>query len=326
MASRILVTGGLGFIGHNVVARLQYLGHDCMIYDNQTTYGVLPESEIAFVMGQRLKKLSSESKLYQQDITDTEAVDWLFKMHKFDTVIHLASFPRQKIVNQNPGLGSRCMSEALLYLLENSSRHQVQRFVYISSSMVYGNFPDGATEDYPCSPQGQYGIMKLAGEWLVRDYTRRTGMTHTIIRPSAVYGPLDVEDRVVSRFLLDAMHSDAVKVNGAHEVLDFSFVDDVANGIVAAVLSDRAENQTFNITRGHGRTLSDAAHIAVNVVGRGSVYLAERDMAYPSRGGLNIDRARELLGYNPQTDIEQGFKIYHDWLKNTIHRPAATVR
>jgi nucleoside-diphosphate-sugar epimerase len=95
-------------------------------------------------------------------------------------VIHLASFPRQKVVNANPQWGSRSMSEGLLNLLEASSQHQVQKFVYVSSSMVYGNFEDtigiGVMESHPTNPIGQYGIMKLAGEWLVRDYTRRTGM------------------------------------------------------------------------------------------------------------------------------------------------------
>jgi len=85
------------------------------------------------------------------------------------TVIHLASFPRQKVVNANPQWGSRTMSEGLLNLLEYSRKHGVKKFVYISSSMVYGDFQDQVREDAPCRPQGQYGIMKLAGEWLVRD-------------------------------------------------------------------------------------------------------------------------------------------------------------
>ena len=325
MAQNILVTGGLGFIGHNVVLRLQHGGHDCMVYDNKTTYGVIPQAEIDFVMAQRLRRLSALTKLYQQDISDRSAVEWLFQIQQFDTVIHLASFPRQKVVNQDPAAGSRCMSEALLHLLENSARSGVRRFVYISSSMVYGDFADGATEEHACAPQGQYGILKLAGEWLVRDYTRRQGMAHTIIRPSAVYGPLDVEDRVVSRFFLDAIRGKALAVNGGRECLDFTFVDDVANGIVAAALSPAAENHTFNITRGRARTLAEAANIAVNIVGQGTVELQERDPAYPSRGGLNINKAHQLLGYRPQIDIEQGFKVYHDWLKNSVYWSQTTV-
>jgi nucleoside-diphosphate-sugar epimerase len=97
------------------------------------------------------------------------------------------------------------MMEGLLNLLESAKKHHVKRFVYISSSMVYGNFDNNVVESAVCNPEGQYGIMKLAGEWLVKDYARRTGMEVVIIRPSAVYGPLDVEDRVVAKFMLTAM-------------------------------------------------------------------------------------------------------------------------
>jgi UDP-glucose 4-epimerase len=110
--------------------------------------------------------------------------------------------------------------------------------------MVYGDFKDDVTEDAECQPQGQYGILKLAGEWFVKDYARRTNLAYTIIRPSAVYGPLDVEDRVISKFILNAMRGIPLKVNGAGETLDFTYVDDAADGIVAAALSDRTDNKT----------------------------------------------------------------------------------
>ena len=115
----------------------------------------------------------------------------MLRKHTINTVVHLASFPRQKVVNSNPTLGSRTMSEGLLSLLE-ASQDQVAKFVYVSSSMVYGDFKeeafDGIAESAQCNPIGQYGIMKLAGECLVKDYAARTGMKYTILRPSAVYG------------------------------------------------------------------------------------------------------------------------------------------
>jgi nucleoside-diphosphate-sugar epimerase len=225
-------------------------------------------------------------------------------------------------VNANPQAGSRVMSEGLLNLLETSSRHQVKKFVYVSSSMVYGDFKntekDGITEEHTCCPLGQYGILKLAGEWLVRDYTVRTGMTHNIVRPSAVYGPRDVEDRVISKFLIAAMRDQTIQVRGANESLDFTFVEDVADGIVAAALTDTAKNETYNITRGQSRTLLEAAELAVKIAGRGRIEVVDRDLDFPSRGQLNIQEAQQDLGFNPQTNIEQGFKLYHDWLANTV--------
>ena len=315
--SKILVTGGLGFIGHNVVQLLEKSGHRVAILDNQTTYGVIPRAELDYLMLERLCKIQT------RDIT-LASIEQSFDDSIFegiDTVIHLASFPRQKVVNANPQWGSRVMSEGLLNLLELSVKHQVRKFVYISSSMVYGNFKatyfDGVDESHECNPLGQYGIMKLAGEWLVKDYGRRTGLTYTIVRPRAVYGPLDVEDRVVSKFLLTAMRGETIQVNGSDELLDFTHVNDTADGIANAALSDNTDNMTYNITRGISRTLLEAAELAIKIVGKGSIQINKRDNNFPSRGQLNITRACSDFGYAPTVNIEEGFLEYFDWLNQT---------
>jgi nucleoside-diphosphate-sugar epimerase len=185
--------------------------------------------------------------------------------------------------------------------------------------MVYGNFTDQVSEEDECFPQGQYGIMKLAGEWLVRDYARRCGFEYVIVRPSAVYGPLDVEDRVVAKFMIAAMQNRTLKVNGADETLDFTYVDDAADGIVAAATRIMARNNTYNITKSHSVSLLEAAEMIVKIVGAGNIEVRDRDADFPSRGALNIDRARTILGYNPQVDVEQGFENYFAWLKSSLY-------
>ena len=307
---KILVTGGQGLIGHNVVNRLECLGHEVSIIDNQTTYGLIPKEELWYLLSERGKKINSE--VWLKDICDKQAIDHIFGIEEPEIVIHMASFPRQKVVNVNPALGSKTMSEGLLNLLEACDKYEVRKFIYISSSMVYGDFTDDVKEDYECKPQGQYGILKLAGEWLVKDYSRRTNLVHTIIRPSAVYGPLDVEDRVISKFILNAMRGDTLRVNGAGETLDFTYVDDAADGIVAASLSDNTENKTYNITKSHSVTLLEAANLAVKIVGKGNVEVRGRDLDFPSRGALNIDAARKDFGYNPKVDVEEGFQRYYE--------------
>ena len=313
----ILVTGGMGLIGHNVVKRLQDQGHIVSIVDNKTNYGIIPQSEIDYLMAERQKKIGDKSFQYVTDITYAKEIDNIFRIEEPEIVIHLASFPRQKVVNSNPALGSRTMSEGLLNLLEASDIYEVRKFIYISSSMVYGDFKDDVKEDYECKPQGQYGILKLAGEWLVKAYTRRTNLVHTIIRPSAVYGPLDVEDRVISKFMLTAMRGGVLQVNGSHETLDFTYVDDAADGIVAAALSDNTENKTYNITKSHSVTLLKAAQMALELAGGGMLEVCPKDSDYPSRGSLNIDAARQDFGFNPKVDVEEGFQNYYEWLKNS---------
>ena len=150
-------------------------------------------------------------------------------------------------------------------------------------------------------------------------------MAHVVIRPSAVYGPFDVEDRVISKFLLTARRGGVIKVNGATETLDFTFVDDAANGIVAAALRDSANNNTYNITKSHSHSLLTAAELAVSIVGRGTIEVRDRDLDFPSRGALNIEAAKKDLGFDPKIDIEEGFWIYNEWLNDSVYWTKKTV-
>lgn len=325
---KILVTGGLGFIGHHVVCMLEAQGHEIVITDTQTDYGIIPHIELKSLLDERRTYINTD-RIYRLDVADQDSMTWIMRVHKPDAVIHLASFPRQKVVNAYPALGSRTMSEGLLSLLEACVTHGVARFVYVSSSMVYGNFDQepvgGVHESVLCQPMGQYGIMKLAGEWLVKDYHARTGMDYVILRPSAVYGPRDVEDRVVSRFLLQAMRGEHIQVNGADEYLDFTHVNDATQGIVQATLSDQSCNNTYNITRGSSRRLIDAAQLAVAVAGRGTIQINSRDKDFPVRGQLNISAAKKDFAFNPTIDIEKGFENYFQWIKNSFYRNKKTV-
>jgi len=284
-----------------------------------TTYGVVDRRELDSLMTERSRYIRTQ-KRYICDISSQD-IPKIFLAVQPEIVIHLASFPRQKVVNSNPMIGSRAMSEGLLNLLEASAHNRVRKFVYVSSSMVYGNFVDkfkeGIDENHKCHPLGQYGIMKLAGEWLVEDYQRRYNMAYTIVRPSAVYGPRDVEDRVVSKFLLTAMRDGVIQVNGGNETLDFTHVDDAVDGIVSAAISPYTDNEIYNVTRGSARSLLEAAQLAIKIVGKGTIQINKPDNNFPSRGQLNISKAYNDFGFLPLTDIEQGFQEYHEWLKDS---------
>ena len=321
---KILITGGLGLVGHNVTAKLEANEHEVVIVDTQTNYGIIPQDEIDYLMAERRKKIATD-RIYRIDIADRAGIDWVMREHKPDVVIHMASFPRQKVVNANPAHGAQVMMEGLINVLESAKQHRVERVVYISSSMVYGNFENQITEDSECNPIGQYGIMKLAGEHLVKDYHRRGAFDYIIIRPSAVYGPLDVEDRVIAKFMLAAMRGETLKVNGAEETLDFTYVDDVADGIVSATTRVMSANRIYNITKSCSVTLLKAAEMIVEIVGKGTVEFRDKDVDFPSRGALDIDRARVILGYNPKVDVEEGFQRYYEWLKNSLYWAEKTI-
>ena len=310
---KFLVTGGAGFIGHNVVCILEQQGHECIVIDTCTDYGFIPKEELTYLIDNRLKRVNA--KVRSIDIREATFIDTIFKFYEPDIVIHMASFPRQKVVEQNPLLASDVMSNGLINLLEKSKKYSVKKFVYISSSMVYGDFDTDVLEAHPCRPQGQYGIMKLMGEKLVEDYNRLGAFDYTIIRPSAVYGEWDVEDRVVSKFMTTAMRGETLRVKGADEVLDFTYVEDTAMGIVLAATKDSANGKIYNITRSDDKqyTLKDAAELAIKIAGKGNLIVADRDLSFPKRGRLSIMKAQRDLDYSPQVNVEQGFQRYYDW-------------
>ena len=316
---RAFITGSAGFIGHNVVRILEQQGIECFGIDNRTNYGFVPQAELDYLLRERFKRIRSVPLV--ADIRNTDDIRSRIGIFNCDTVVHLASFPRQKVVGQNPVVASEVMATGLINLLEAARFNRVERFVYISSSMVYGDFESDVTEDAICNPIGQYGIMKYMGEKLVEDYARQYGFEYVIIRPSAVYGELDVEDRVVSKFMLGAMRGDTLKVKGANEVLDFTYVQDAAQGIAQATVSKNSANKIYNITRSSERqyTLKDAAELAIQIAGRGTLQLEDRDLAFPKRGRLNIDRAVEDFNYSPSVNVEEGFLKYYDWFKSSTY-------
>jgi nucleoside-diphosphate-sugar epimerase len=304
----ILVVGGAGFIGHHVVKILKDTGHNVHVLDMLTSYD-WDDTE-------KYNQLISARRAYADiDYICTDSIQTATLTQVYDVVIHLASFPRAKIVNNNPGAGADTMITGLINLLEQSDR--IGRFVYISSSMVYGDFTGGITEDADCKPGSIYASLKLAGEQITKQYAQNRGFDYTIVRPSGVYGARDVEDRVVSKFFMNAVLGHDIAVHGETEQMDFSYIDDTAQGIVLAALAPEACQQTFNISYGQAITIYSAAQYIRQIVNNNTLIdIQERNPLMPSRGHLSIKKAKTMLGYNPVTPVHQGFKMYYQWIQD----------
>jgi len=132
---RILVTGGLGFIGYNVVSSLERLGQEIIVTDNRTLYPPTTQIELDTLIKLRENTLLGTAIVYNVSINNAKAI---FEIHSPDIVVNLASPPRQQAVSADPATSSQTMSEGLITLLELCSTHKIKKFVHISSSMVYG--------------------------------------------------------------------------------------------------------------------------------------------------------------------------------------------
>ena len=315
---KFLITGGKGFIGSKIVEMLSNDGHQVTIVDNEDTYGIMTKAQLDTLYQWRTRNWKAENILYiQGDILDRLVCLKAFS-HNPDIVIHLATYPRAKIVDNDPILGIPKVINTTTNLLWHAEKFGVRKFVYVSSSMVYGDFKDGTKEDASTKPKNIYGEAKLTGERLVKLFAKRDGLNYTIVRPSGVFGPGDMPDRVVSKFFDKAMTGKAITLHNGENKFDFTYRQDAARGIIMSALSSVA-NVSFNITAGNATSLRTLAEKIINITGSDSdIEDIGNHELYPMRGTLDISRAKDLLGYRPEFTLEQGLESYYDWLQNKI--------
>ncbi len=320
--SKILITGGIGFIGSYTVQRLIKLGHEVAIFDNFVHY-VYPLNQMHLEnIIRRTQPFIDDVKVYRGSIVDQDFLRRSITDFSPDHIIHLAAMPISKLATEHPEEAVDVMARGTLNLLEViSTLDSFGRFVYISSSMVYGDFiqnpmPEGGIK----KPIDIYGSMKLAGEHLTRAIARKSGLDFTIVRPSAVYGPTDNNKRVLTIFLDNALSGKPLEVKGRSESLDFTYVTDIADGIICALFSENANGNSYNITRGRSRTILEAAQIVANLIPGTTINVQESDADMPSRGTLDISRAQREIGYSPRIDLEQGLeRLYQYRLEQSDH-------
>ena len=315
---KILVTGGKGFIGSKIVEMLSNDGHKVTVVDNHDTYGIMTKEELYKLNQWRTRNWSAKNvSMIPGDILDRLICLKAFSYNP-DIVIHLATYPRAKIVDNDPINGIPKVIGTTTNLLWHASQFGTKKFVYISSSMVYGDFVDGMKEDGQTKPKNIYGEAKLTGERMVKLFAKRDGLNYNIIRPSGVYGPGDMPDRVVSKFFAKAMKNETITLHNGENKVDFTYRQDAARGIIQAALSSVA-NVSFNITAGHATSLRTLAETIIDITGSESeVEDIGNHKLYPMRGTLDISRAKDLLDYKPKFSLREGLLSYYDWLQNKI--------
>jgi len=324
---RILVVGGMGFIGSHLVKNLIDEGHDVSVLDNFTQYFPAQDKNkmYSYNMNHRINVLTKGAQIVRGDTANKYDLRRKIEKLQPDRIVNFSALPLANMSIEYSEEAFSGIIQGNLNLLEilRDIRY-VNRFVYISSSMVYGDFETiPMPEDGKKEPKEIYGGMKLAGEFLVKVYSQRYNIPYTIVRPSAVYGPTDNNWRVLGIFLSNAMEGKALNIrNGKKTCLDFSYVEDVAEGIKLASTLSAGENQTFNITRGEGISLQSLAESITSMIPDIVIKLSNDETFHPKRGALDISKARDLLGYNPKIGVVEGLKKYKDFLEGYFNEVA----
>lgn len=326
--STYFITGGDGFIGYHLCKELSKRNNaEIVTYDALKHYIPPNKSSWPTYQQYRINSLDDDVQRIRGDTTDRGLLKESLQTHEPDYVIHLAALPIANVSNKYPEEARRNILDGTITLLDvlREVEFDFQRVVYTSSSMVYGDFPQTdagdiipASEGDDCSPVGLYGSMKLSGEHITRAYSHRFDFAHTIIRPSAVYGPTDCNRRVTEIFLMNALEGERLRLdNGGYHKLDFTYVKDVAEGFLKATEHENAVNETFNMTRGEGRSIRELAEVVSDLVPGTEMYEKEKKVYRPNRGALDVSKARELIGYDPQYSLEEGMAAYLDFVKET---------
>ena len=309
---RILVLGGYGFIGSYICQRLKKDNHIIGVVDCYHQYYTFPNWEYQPVLSQR-KEITQTDYEYIGQIENLQFMEETFEHFKPDRVIHVATYPNAKMVKRNVADATNNMITATSYILDLCIKHKVEKIVYASSSMVYGEFnkqiPD---ENVIPKPNTLYGSYKRQGEIMCKIWHKEHDLNYIIMRPSALYGTRDTIVRVISQLLKNVLTTGEMTIQGPDNKLDFSNVTDVAE-YFALVCTNEIINETFNCTRGNGRKIIDAAEIIRSKLNYGIIKTKPHDSFYPNRDTLNSDKAKTMLNFNPTIDIEEGIPKYINW-------------
>jgi nucleoside-diphosphate-sugar epimerase len=331
---RIAIIGGAGFIGHNLALHLKSLGAEVHVVDGLEVNNLLsltgnkdavPHPQLMLqVVNERVRLLQDAGiPLHVQDARDYHALSHILTQIKPQTIVHLAAVSHANRSNKNPYM----TFDHSLRTLENAldwARHGAEHFIFLSSSMVYGNFKTPVVdEETVCEPLGIYGALKYGAEKIIIAYNQVFNLPYTIIRPSALYGERCVSRRVGQIFIENALMGQPIKMsNGGAESLDFTYILDLIDGITKTIENTNARNEIFNLTYGSARSVADMAEIIQQHFPNVEVQNEDRDNLMPERGTLNVEKARRLIGYEPNWSLDKGYPRYIEWYKKMFARSA----
>ena len=311
---KALVTGHHGFIGSHTSNILKSMGHTIGVVDCYHRYYTFPKAEYDKISELRIQH-SNADLVYNGHIEDVPFMENVFKQFKPEVVIHVATYPNAYMVKRNVIDATGNMITATATILDLCVEHKVGKIVFASSSMVYGDFKvDAPDENEETNPLTLYGSYKLMGEKMCKIWLREKDLNYTILRPSALYGTRDMITRVISKMTESAIKSGVIKVYGATNKLDFSWVEDVASAFAISATDDNTTNKTFNCTRGKGRMIIEAAEMVRSKFG-GKILEYPADDFYPNRDTLNSDKLKYATEWSPKVDIEKGVPEYLNWFE-----------
>ncbi len=320
--SKVVVTGGAGFIGSHLARKLSELGHNVVVYDNLSN-------------ASGLRNLPSTVKLVKGDVLDFSKLKSLTK--GADIVFHLAvkalpmSFTRPNSVFVTNDVGTYTVCRAC-----NSNK--INKLVYISSSEVYGTAKYvPMNEKHPLTPRTIYAASKASGEMYVKAYQNQCNLSVVIVRPFNTYGSYMRNDwyaSVIPKFVSRVMKGLPPIIYGdGNQTRDFTHVDDIVDGITLSAIKDEALGETINIARSEEISIKRIAELVIQICSKFLERKLNLDPKYSAsrigdvrRHHADISKAKKLLGFEPKVDIVQGLTSFIEWYLQTHHKQIKVLK
>ncbi len=303
----LLLTGGAGFIGSTLLERL-LPSHSVTVLDDFNDY-YDPAIKRANLKG-------TKAAIVEGDLRDPAVLAKAFSPAP-DAVVHLAARAGVRPSIADPELYSSVNVAGTLALLEQCRKRGVKKFVFASSSSIYGDAPRlPCKEDDPVSPIAPYGATKLLGEHYLRVYSRLFGIRGTALRFFTVYGPRQRPDMAFHAFAKKILKGEEITVYGDGTMRrDFTYIDDTVSGILGAIAKDDAF-EIYNL--GESRTVELREAIGLLEKNLGKTAKIRRQPPHPADVKVSfadIAKARAGIGYSPAVPIEEGIRRFVDWLR-----------
>ncbi len=312
---RILVTGGSGFIGSSLCDKLIERGDYVINLDNFNNYY---DPKIKWQNIQEVIN-SPNYKLYVGDVRDPKILPQIFEVEKPEVVVHLAAMAGVRNSLKDPLEYVDVDVKGTVNLLEFSRKYGIEKFVFGSSSSVYGkNTKVPFKEDDPLEGQvSPYAASKRAGEIYCQTYSEMYNMKISCLRFFTVYGPRQRPEEAIHLFTKLISEGKPIPVFGdGTSKRDYTYIDDVVDGIIKAIDTDY-EFEIFNIGNSETITLENLIKLLESAIGKKAIIdrkpfqLGDVQITY-----ADISKARKILGYEPKTKIEEGVKKFWEWYKD----------
>jgi dTDP-glucose 4,6-dehydratase len=315
---KILVTGADGFIGSHVVETLVKSGHEVrafVLYNSFNSWGWLDESD---------KSIRDSIDIFAGDIRDPHGVDKA--VEKQEVILNLAALIAIPYSYHSPDTYIDTNIKGTLNILQAARRHGVKRVVQTSTSEVYGTAQYIPIDEvHPLHPQSPYAATKVGADQLALSFHASFDVPVGILRPFNTYGPRQSARAVIPTIISQLANKSKVKLGSLSPTRDFSFVQDTANGFLAAAQSDAIVGQTINLGSGFEISIKETAEIIAKLMNTKLELVDDEQRVRPENSEVerlhaSIEKAKTLLGWQPElkglAGFETGLKKTIEWFSN----------